>query len=91
MSLQFIELIVGGILPPFIDFVNRKISQSWLRYLISVLACLVIGAIVNYQNLNPSDVLASGAIIFGSAQSIYRLYWRGSDARVTIYGKSINR
>lgn len=81
---ELFELLVGTILPPLIDVLNSKVKNSNVRYALAVMMCLLVGVAFNYKNLNVYDFLASGAIVFASAQSIYKVYWRDSSARTSL-------
>ena len=80
-----LEIILGAILPPAVDLINRFIKNSTLRYIVSLLVCLVVGVVVNYQELSFTNALQSGAIVFGAAQSTYKLYWADSTAREKLF------
>lgn len=86
IDIKLFELLAGAFMPFVIDLLNQKVTNSNIRYFISMAFCLVLGAIFNYQQLNAGDILASGAIIFAAAQTVYKTYWAKSDARVTVFG-----
>lgn len=74
-----IQIIIGALLPPVIDLINRRISSSKVRYVISVVVCLLLGVALNYQGLslsNPETFLTSFGLIFASAQTTYKMYWK---------------
>lgn len=76
--------LVGFILPPFIDLINRKIANDKLKYAVSMVVCLGISALFKMSEIKSGDileVLQSGAIIFAEAQTVYKMYWKGSDER----------
>lgn len=79
-----LSYLIGFVLPPVIDLVNRYIDNSQVRYLVAMLICLVVGALFHYQELLDGDwsmLLAKASIVFAEAQTIYRLYWKDSGAR----------
>lgn len=84
MNIQAIEILIGIILPPFIDFINRYINNSHWKYAISLLVSIVIGAILNYQDIGIDNVLASGAVVFAAAQTVYKTYWKDAKLRERI-------
>jgi hypothetical protein len=84
MNLQAVELIIGAVLPPFIDLVNRYIKNSRVKYGVSLLASILIGVILNYQELGIENVLGSGAIVFAAAQTVYKTYWKDAKLREKI-------
>lgn len=89
MDTKIFELIAGAVMPPVIDLINRKITNSKIRYVISMVICLVLGTIFNLGELNPGDILASGAIIFAAAQTVYKTYYYKSDVRAKIFGEEL--
>jgi len=87
--------LVGFILPPIIDLINRKIVDPSLRFLVSVGVCAVIGAGLNYMQhgyqFGPiEDVAGDIMVIFGQAQLAYKLAWEKSQPRVTLNLKPDN-
>jgi len=79
-----LELIVGAVLPPVIDLINKYIKHSRVRYIVSIIVCLLLGVAFNYQNLDFTNILASGAIIFAAAQTTYKTYWNTSKLRAVV-------
>jgi len=81
MSLELLNTIIGAILPPFIQLVNQSVKNSNWRYVISVVACLVIGAVITFINgqLDFTNVLVSAGLIFASAQTTYKLFWSNTE------------
>ncbi len=89
MDTKLFELIAGAVMPPVIDVINRKITNSNVRYFISMVMCLILGAVFNLDKLNPGDILASGAIVFAAAQTVYKTYYFKSDVRAEIFGEEL--
>lgn len=83
---------IGVILPPIIDGVNSRISNSKLRFLVSLLICIGAAALLNPDQLLAGDVgefLGTSSFIFAQAQIVYNTYWKKSAARVKMYGAGI--
>jgi hypothetical protein len=78
---ETISLILGAILPPFIDFLTKKVTNSNVRYGISLLACILVGVAINFQKLSAGEILESVGLVFVSAQTIYKTYWSTSEFR----------
>lgn len=77
--------LIGLVLPVGIDYINRYIASSKLRFLISLVVCTLVGLLVNFDRLNkPEELLGSIAIIFSEAQATYKLYWEKSALRAKI-------
>ncbi len=85
---QAVEVVVGAILPTLIDLLNRKVKNSKVRYAVSLVVCLVVGVLLNLKTLDVADVLGSGAVVFASAQTVYKTYWDKSKVR-KILDKSV--
>lgn len=86
---ETISAVVGLILPPVIDIVNSRVSNTKVRFIISLVICFSIGLVtvvltdgVNIENAD--SVLLSGASAFTTAQLIYKQYYEESKARKTI-------
>lgn len=79
--------LLGLILPPVIDLLNRKVANSSMRWLIATAICLLLAAITNVASLqfgNTEQFLASFGLIFAEAQGVYHLYWNDSGVRKTL-------
>lgn len=87
-----IELI-GLLLPPFIDIINRKIKDSDVRFVISVIFCSIVGLVLNFlTNGNhfgdQTSIAKSILTVFGSAQLSFKMVWDDSRARGAILKNS---
>lgn len=78
---ETISLILGSILPPFIDFLTKKVTDSKVRFGISLGACILVGVAINYKTFTPENVLGSVALVFASAQIVYKTYWKDAGIR----------
>ena len=86
MDIHVIELLVGAVLPPFIDIINNHIGSTTLRYIISLIVCLVIGGVTSALQGNfSSDFFESGTVVFAAAQTVYKTYWGNSAMRLSIF------
>jgi hypothetical protein len=88
MSPEVINAVVGAFLPPFIDFINQRVVDSRVRYVISLLISLAIGFVVSLVSgeLNAGDVFGGGAIVFAAAQTTYKTYYEKSEVRTKLFG-----
>lgn len=76
-----LELLVGAVMPVLVEFLAKWVKNTNAKFIVSLLLPLLAGGILNYNQLsvgNVEGVLASGAIIFAAAQSVYKLYFRDS-------------
>jgi hypothetical protein len=83
LSPEALSLIMGAFLPPIIDLINTKIVNSKIRYLVSIIVCILIATSIQLLSIgfNWKELIESASIVFLSAQSIYRLYWKDSSLR----------
>ena len=84
--------LVGLILPPFIDFINARITNSKLRFVVSLIVCTLVALVLEFMNgtlkyADMSEVLTSVALVFTSAQVVYKLYWEKSTMRSVVFKK----
>ena len=88
-------MLIGFLLPPLIDTINRSFKDSGLRFWISVLFCSVIGVAVNYIESNgvydgltllerTETFSKSILMIIGEAQITYQAFWDKSEIRKTL-------
>lgn len=76
--------LVGLILPFLIDFVNRNIANSNLKFLVSMVACAGVAVLLNLDKLQSGsfeELLGKAGLIFTEAQVVYKLYWEKSQIR----------
>ena len=81
-----IEIVIGAVLPFFIDLINKYVKSGNWKYVISLVISLVVGAVLSYQDLSLANVLASGAIVFAAAQTVYKTYYGDSQLRTKLTG-----
>lgn len=75
---EALSLILGGILPPFIDFLTKTVANTKVRFWISVLVCAVVGVLINFRTPQIDEVIKNIALVFTSAQMVYRQFWKDS-------------
>ena len=80
------ELIIGAVLPPFIDLINRKVEHSRVRYAISLVVCVIVGFGISFweNKLSTGDILGSIATVFLASQTVYKTYYNKSGVRTKI-------
>src|SRR3990167_1752276 len=86
----------GLALPFVIDFVNRNILNSKIRFWASFVICVVIALAVNFNkvlevnNWQDAGVLTGQvSFIFAQAQIVYKLYWEKNPLRTKIIGQPV--
>ncbi len=73
--------LVGFLLPPVIDLINRKIDNSDIRFWMSVLICALVGVLITWAAGNIGDINAvinSIFVVFGLAQISYKAVYESS-------------
>ena len=80
---ETVSLILGAILPPIIDLLTKKVTNSKIRFGISMFVCIIVGVIINYKTFDLQNILGSVGIVFASAQVVYKTYWAKSNLRAT--------
>lgn len=78
---EALSIILGGILPPFIDFLTKTVTNSKIRFWISVGICALVGALVTFNNPQIENIIKNIALVFTSAQVIYKQFWSTSKLR----------
>lgn len=77
--------LIGFLLPPFIDVVNKNIKNKKVKYVVSIIISILIGTLLNLEQLNnPEKLLGNVSLVFVSAQTTYNLYWKKSKLRKKI-------
>lgn len=78
---ETISLILGAILPPFIDLLTKKVANDKVRFGISMAVCILVGIGINFKSFDLQNILGSVGLVFASAQIVYRTYWRDAGIR----------
>jgi hypothetical protein len=89
MTPETLSGLIGFVLPPFIDVVNTRVSNTKLRFILSLLVSLLVGlvtvAVIDGLDFsNPGSILLSGASAFTTAQITYKQYYEKSTLRTEI-------
>jgi hypothetical protein len=93
---NYMMQIIGMILPPFIDLINRKIADSAIRFLVSVAVCAVFGVAVaaidsqgfHYESWGEGvkAITLSITSVIGFAQLVYQGAYKDSNLQEKIRG-----
>ena len=81
--------LIGFLLPPLIDLINRKVSDSDARFWISVLVCSLFGIALEVATMglvftSVDPYVESILAMFGLAQLSYKALYEGSNLQTTI-------
>lgn len=80
-----LQNLVGFVLPPVIDFINKKIGDDSIRFMVSAAICIIVGLLLNIDKLGDmNSLLGNIAVVFATAQTTYNLYWKKSTLRKVI-------
>lgn len=93
-TIQFLfanaDALVGFILPPLIDFLNREVPTSKGRFFVTILTTVGVTAFLNWDHIaygNPELFLSSAALIFTESQVVYKMYFEDSYIRSKLQTK----
>jgi peptidoglycan/LPS O-acetylase OafA/YrhL len=78
-SLQVWSLIIGTLAPIVIAWVQQPKWPGWLRAVVTVVFCLVVGFVNVWQNgdlSKASDWVAAVGLIFMAAITAYKGFWK---------------
>ena len=84
---QNAPFLVGFILPPFVEVINRDVKESWLRFIVSMTVCFIAGIILHWDKIatgDPGAIITYSSIIFVESQTVYKLYFEKSNERVVL-------
>lgn len=79
--------LVGFVMPPVIDIVNRRIVNAKVRFLVSMCICVLLAVVMHAKELtsgNYAYLASTVGVIFTEAQVIYNLYWKESALRARV-------
>lgn len=83
-----LSVLIGFILPPFIDLLNAKVTNSKLKFWIALGVCFLVSVLMNLDKLtNLEELLGSLGIIFAQSQIVYHTYWEKSEARQSLQNR----
>lgn len=86
--------LIGFLIPPLVTVVNQKITNSKVKFMMTMLVCFVVAGLLNIQKLATSNswvdieaFLNSLLLMFSESQVVYRLYFKGSTLEAKIETK----
>lgn len=83
LPVQTIDFLVGAVMPPIVDLVNKRLTNPKIKYLVSVIICVIVGFLVSLLSgeFTWDNVLVAAVTAIAGAQTSYKLYWRDSSLR----------
>lgn len=82
--------LVGFILPPFVEILNRDVKQDGERYFVSLMACAFVAILLHFNEIttsSPETIVTTAGIIFLESNTTYKLYFQDSGLRSLIKEK----
>lgn len=79
--------LIGLILPPIIELLNKDVKEENHRFIVAVIVCFTAAFFVKYNSLVSGDInalITSFSIIFAESQVIFNLYFKKSFLRATM-------
>lgn len=86
ISNDLLALILGAVLPPIIDLVNKHVPNSNLRFLIALLFSLVVGGLMAMFEFGWESVVNNAGLVFAASQTVYKLWYEQSNMQNRIRG-----
>jgi hypothetical protein len=85
------DMLAVFILPPLTDILNNWVpdDEEWQKFLVSLAACFLLSAIVNWHALkigSTQDLFVSFGLIFTASQSLFKMYFKDSLFRNKLQG-----
>jgi peptidoglycan/LPS O-acetylase OafA/YrhL len=78
-ALQMWSLIIGALAPIVIAWVQQPKWAEWLRAVVTVVFCLIVGSVnvwLNGDFAKASDWVAAVGLIFMAAITAYKGFWK---------------
>lgn len=90
--LYIVQNYSGLAMPAIIDFVNQKVENSKVRFLISIVLSIALATLLNLDKVLASqwsELLGTVSFVFAQSQIVYKLYWENSKARAKVFGVDV--
>ena len=85
MSEEINLLVLGAILPPLIDLVNRYVPDTKLRFLVSLVVSVILGGVLAFLQFG-DEIWQNAGLIFAAAQTVYKLWYKDTAAHTRLRG-----
>lgn len=79
--------LVGFVMPPFVEVLNRDVKGKGAQAVIAFLACFLAAVLLHWNEIafgNPEQVVAITGIFFTESHLLYKLYFERSSIRYRI-------
>lgn len=84
------ENLIGIILPPIIEVVNKDVKSDEERFLVACVVCFVAACVIHYPDItsgNATGLFQGFVLILGESITVFNLYWRNSFLRDKLQSK----
>lgn len=84
--------LVGFVLPPIVEVLNRDVKKEKERYVVSLIVCFLVAILLHWKEIaygTPEQVLAFTGLIFMESNTIYKLYFAKSWLKDAIQKKTM--
>lgn len=85
--------LIGLILPPFVDVLNRDVPNEQERFIVALLLCIGLAVLTQWNSLiggSPMAIATTASLIFFESQIIFKLYFKNSFLRKKLKEEVIN-
>lgn len=82
--------IVGFMMPPLVELLNKDVHSSGEKRIVALLACFAVAVGLHWNEIaygTPELAIASFVIIFAESQTVFKIYFNDSWLRGTIQEK----
>lgn len=87
--LALVNALVGQIMPILTEFLNSKVPDSRVRFLVAMVISVILGGVTTFLGgkFDAQNILASVAVVFVSGQAAYNLWFKKSELEFKINQK----
>ncbi len=85
------NVLVGFVMPFFVEFINRDITSKNGKMVMAGLACFIAAVILHWNEVaygTPDQVILMTGLFFMESQFLYNLYFKNSFIREKIRGSA---
>lgn len=82
--------LVGFIMPPFVEFLNKDVRKEHERYIVAMLSCFIVAIFIHWNDIangRPEHFVFYAGLIFTESNTIFKLYFADSWIRGKMHEK----
>ncbi|MDE1866747.1 MAG: hypothetical protein KGI08_03425 [Thaumarchaeota archaeon] len=77
------QYLVGFILPPLVEYLNKDIPNDNVRFLVSCVVCFIAAVAIDWNqigggNIDQQHLIFLSMLLFTESQTIFKLYFQSS-------------